>query len=129
VAEVDKKKVYQILFAAVVTYLKAFASRVLNLLWDDLGALIISGLVIAEQKWVESGMGSLKKQWVLDEVMKYAESKAKLGFIQKTIFKYMLGVFIDAIVDEFNDRMGRDWGVKAEEIKKEWADKLPIIED
>lgn len=102
--------------------------RIANELWDGIWEQIILAVQHAEQKWAEAGRGETKKAEVIATVMAYVNEHAKLNWIQLQFVKLFVSKVVDAIVDELNEKAGKDWGEKVKELERNLAIKLPVIE-
>lgn len=110
-----------------LAFLGAFLTRVANMAWDDLWAKLYE-LIARAEEFYYSEEGQKRKQWVLDETMKWMEETLKPSPIQRFILKFAVGILIDALVKSINDTLGHDWVSKAREVEERLADILPVIE-
>ena len=117
----------------VIAFVLALLTRVANELWDAAFAKLFEAIAEAEAKWVEGGMGKVKRDWVVTQVMAFIDEKLKnagkpLAWLDRWIVSLAVGAVADAIVDTLNETLGKNWRQKAEELERKWADMLPVIE-
>ena len=114
-----------------MVFLGALAHRILQglaqHLWDRLWLALFDFAVEAEQKWKESGKGEEKKEWVMAKMLEFIEDKANLSWIQRQVIGMFVSEIINALVDEFNTQLGKDWGNRVEELQDELAGRIPFI--
>lgn len=109
-------------------FLQDVLVRMANSMWDALWEQIFLAVAKAERDWEEAGAGAKKKEQVVAEVMAWLDEKAKLSFVQRIIARFLVGHVVDALVAEFNARLGKDWVSKAKEIERKIADLIPVID-
>jgi len=111
----------------LITFLSGVLKKAVNNLWDELWEYIFKAVVETEAEW-GSKNGQQKKEWAIDKIMGWLEINVNLNIIQRIAAKLIIGNLINAVIDQFNEYMGHDWLAKAEELKQQLEDKLPIIE-
>lgn len=118
--------------SAALAFLVALAERILtriaNELWQETWRQIIAAVKAAEEMWEESGRGAAKREWVIEQVMGFIESRAKLNWLQKVLVRMFIGEVVDAIIRTVNEELGHDWAKKVAQLERELAARLPVIE-
>ncbi|QTL97102.1 hypothetical protein GM661_03465 [Iocasia frigidifontis] len=117
-----------IVWAFFYGYVKKILNSLVNNLWDELWVEIIKGVNLAEQKWKESGQGEAKKKWVMEQVMTFINEQTELNWLQKKLVYIFVDKTIDALIDTFNEELGKDWGNKVAEWKEMLEGKIPFID-
>jgi len=82
--------------------------------WDVLWQIVTEAMLEAEKKWVESGNGEIKKEWVLEEAMEYIDKNVKLNFLTRWVVKTFVSKTIDTIVQKLNDQF----------VNHKWVDAI-----
>lgn len=119
----------QIALALAVAFLQGLLKRVANATWNDLWAKIFEGVAEAEKRWEEeSGKGSVKRQEVIDGVIAWISQHRGLNFIERWIVGMLVGNVVDALIDQINESLGKDWVKKAKEVEAQLAEYIPIID-
>ena len=119
---------------AVLAFLLAIGERILQKvaqgLWDELWRYVFAAVKEAEQKWEESGRGAAKKEWVLEQALKFIDERAKgqLNWLQRLILRLLIGEVVDAIIELVNEEFGHDWVAKVREVERRLAGILPLVE-
>ena len=118
--------------ATLLAFLAALAERILQRfvqgLWDALWEEVFRAVAEAEEKWRESGQGKAKKAWVMEQVMKFIDERAKLNWLQRLVVQLLVDKAIDAIVATVNEELGRNWVERVKELKQKLAAALPLVE-
>jgi hypothetical protein len=118
----------QAALALAVAFLQGVLKRVANATWQDLWEKIFEGVAVAEKKWEkESGKGSVKRQEVIDSVISWISEQRGLNFIERWIVGMLVGNVVDALIDEINKQLGKEWIKTATEVERRLADYIPII--
>ena len=110
-----------LLAAVIFTILNAKSNGLWNLLRDE----ILKAVAMAEEKWTESGTGAQKRQWVIDTVTAYVESRVQLSWVQRLMLQSFVGAAADAIVAEVNERLGKKWTERVDQLLGQIGGWLP----
>ena len=117
--------------SAFMVFLAALVKRILQgvaqNLWDRMWGEVFNFAVEAEVRWKEKGKGAEKKEWLLDQTLEFIETRANLSWTQKQLIRLFVGEIVDSIIDELNERIGKDWGDKIEDLRDELAGRIPFI--
>ncbi len=116
----------------LVAFLIGLLSRIANELWDATFAKLFEAIEQAEAKWNAEGQGKVKRDWVVAQVMAFIDERLKaagkpLAWLDRWMVSLAVGAVADAVVASLNDTLGKGWRQKAEELERQWAEKLPII--
>lgn len=118
--------------ATVLAFLAALAERFLRRfaqgLWDAMWEEIFRAVAEAEEKWQESGQGQAKKAWVMEQVMRFVDERARLNWLQRLVVQLLVDKAIDAIVATVNEELGQNWVERVKEVKARLAAALPLVE-
>jgi hypothetical protein len=110
----------------------AFGLQILRSLaqaaYDALWAIVIDSVDQAERKWIESGKGKVKKEWVLERATEWMESKKLIRWYNAWAVRAVLSAAVDAIIKELNDNIGSAWGQKVSDIRRILAPKIPFVD-
>lgn len=102
-------------------FLKSLAQELWNAFWD----VVFDAVRDAEKKWT---VGAVRKNWVIEQIMKYLTTKKKMNGIQKWAMRILLERVVDAIIAQLNQSAGHDWGQKVLDLKAYLASKIPFID-
>ncbi|MCF8012664.1 MAG: hypothetical protein K9L56_15455 [Clostridiales bacterium] len=97
-------------------------------IWDATWAVIFDAIARAEEKWDKGDWAKDKKQFVIDESLKFIENHEELGWVRKQAVKMFLSMVIDRIITELNDQIGKDWVKQAKEIEDNLDDYFDFID-
>ncbi len=110
-------------------YVENVLSSIADAVWDALWAVIFDGIAEAERKWDEGNWAKEKKQFVIDEVIKFVENHEKLGWVKKQAVKMFVSIVIDKVIVELNDEIGQDWVKQAKKVENNLDDYFPWIDE
>lgn len=120
-------KMGKVVIAVLLGFVQGIVKRTANLMWADIWEKLFAAIAEAEARFLGDG-GQLKKQWVMETVEGWLKEKVQLNFIQDLLFKMLLSRVVDAIIAELNATMGHDWILKAQEVERQFAGWIPLID-
>jgi len=100
----------------------------LDAIWDALWAVVYNAIEHAEEKWQEGDYAQEKKDFVIEQALKFIEQHKKLGFLKKQAVKLFFNVAIDGIIKELNTELGKNWVEKAKEKEGMLDDFVPFVD-
>lgn len=104
-----------------------FLKQLAQATWDSFWSVVFQAIEEAERAWISSGKGKLKKEWAIDQIMRWVERNLKANVFVKWAIRKMLDRVIDAIIDELNSQAGTHWRESIRKIKDLLAHKIPFI--
>lgn len=113
--------------SVAVAFLGAFLTKFANMAWDDLWDKLYKLIAEAEKLYYQDG-GAKRKDWVIDQTIKWMEEFMKPNVVQRWILRSGLDIVVDVLVKALNDSIGHDWVEKAKEMEHQLSQMLPIIE-
>jgi len=118
--------------ATLLAFLAALAERILQRfvqgLWDALWEEIFRAVTRAEEEWKASGQGQAKKAWVMEQVMKFVDERAKLNWLERLIVQMFVSKAVDALIATVNEELGHNWVEPVRKLKEKLAAELPLVE-
>jgi len=124
-----KKVLGQKGLALLWLYVENFLKSIADALWDATWAMVFDSIAKAEKKWEQGDWAKEKKQFVINEAMKFIENHEQLGWVRKQAVKMFLSLVIDRVIQELNDEIGKDWAKQAKEIENNLDDYFPWIDN
>ena len=93
----------------LLAFLLALVTQVSNELWDQFWELIFDSMDKAEAKWVESGSGKVKRDWVVNQAKDFISEKLKgagkpLAWLDKWLVGLAIGAIVDGTIKTFNTK-------------------------
>lgn len=87
-------------------------------LFDELCTTANGAIANAEAAWYgQSGMGVVKKDWVMAQCMAWVDARVPLSWVQRILFKSAMSIFVSSLVTEINEALGKNWVEKAKELE------------
>lgn len=105
-------------------FLKQLAQEV----WETFWSVVFRAIEDAEKAWISSGKGKLKKEWAIEQIMRWVEKNTKANGIVRWAIRKFLDRVIDAIIDELNKNVGNHWRESVQKVKDLLGDKIPFID-
>ncbi len=112
----------------LVRFAERTLRRIGNHVWIGAWELKIEGVAEAEKYWEEKGRGEDKKEFVIKKVMGYIEGQKNLNFITRKILEMFVSRMVDAILEQLNEEIGKDWASQVEDLRDKLAGKIPFID-
>lgn len=126
------KAFFQSVIRSILPTAGAIAMRVLDSLaqnlWDSLWDLLLLSIGDAERKFRDGKYAEVKKQYVIDEAIKFITKYRKLSKIQLWALKTFIGKIVDRIIKDLNENNGKTWVAVVTDLKAYWAGRIPLID-
>ena len=113
----------QLAIAIGLQILQGLAQSIWDSFWDE----IIQAVVFAEEQWKNTGRGKKKKDYVVQHMMDWLESKGLVKWYKKRFMRRAVETIVDRIIEEANKKAGHNWVDHAEELQNYLASKIPFI--
>jgi hypothetical protein len=118
-----QKIIVSIAVSIAMGFLQKLTKTVWELIWNE----IFAAIVLAEKKWNDLGKGAVKKDWFINEIVRFINGKRKMNGVQEWAMRKFLNVIADEIVKELNSQLGNDWVEKADRVKELLEKKIPFV--
>ena len=113
-----------VLATLAVTILKKAAAFIWETLWKIVGEAMIE----VEKKWQESGSGTIRKEWVMNQAMGYITTHIKLNFLTGWIVQTFVSNVVDQVIDQLNiEFTDHKWIERVTELRTYIEKFLPIF--
>jgi len=114
--------------AVSMAFIEELLGDAANAAWDAIWDKIFDLVVMAEEKWKQSGLGAVKRDEVLKGFLAWAKSIVSLSRTQEILLTYIVGRAIDLFIFEVNRIMGQGWIEKVKAMENRLSILLPVIE-
>ncbi len=94
--------------------------------WDSFWQVVREAVLFAEQTWKERGQGEHKKEYLMQQVWIYLDSKGITGW-KASLLANEVERQIDLALAKINDELGHDWRKHVDEARFNLAKYLPFI--
>lgn len=115
-------------FAILWKYVESLLKDIADAVWDALWEVLFEGIAEAEKKWDEGEFAEDKKEFVVEQVMEWVEEQEHFGWVRKKFIRMFLGIVIDRIVAELNEKVGEDWAEQAEDVKDDLSEFFEFLD-
>lgn len=113
----------ELIIAIGLQILQGLAQSIWDAFWDEL----FEAVLFAEKEWDASGRGKDKKKYVVDHTMAWLKSKGLAKWYKRRFIRRALERIVDNVIEEANKKAGKNWVIRAEELKSFLASKIPFI--
>lgn len=119
-----KKMAISLAVSVGMRLLKSLSTALWNSFWDA----IFEGVQWAEKRWIETGRGSTRKEYVVTEIMDFLNRRGLIKWGSGWLIRIFVEKIVDEILDELNKGLGHDWVKKVTEVKL-WFEAKYNLED
>ena len=117
-----RTKLLSVLSNVVKNILESSANNLWDEIWEE---FIFTAIEEAEQEW---DGGEAKKEKVMDMILDKIDGETKFGKVKRFIVRVFFSSVVNTLVDEVNDKVGKDWIETAESLKDQLADRIDFID-
>jgi len=114
--------------ALLWTFVEYILKSISQGLWDGVWAVVFDAVEQAEEKWEQGDYARNKKEFVIEEAVKFVEKRKKLGFIKKRAVKLFLSTSIDYLINTLNEELGKNWVETVKEREDQLDDYIPWVD-
>ena len=117
-----RTKLLSVLSNVVKNILESSANNLWDEIWEE---FIFTAIEEAEQEW---DGGEAKKEKVMGMILNKIDGETKFSKAKRFIVRVFFSSVVNTLVDEVNDKVGKDWIETAESLKEQLADRIDFID-